>query len=88
SPAVSLNIFPNPSSGLFTLSYIVQSRCTVSSEIFDMQGRRIKELFRVPEQYEGNYNCNLDISGLNNGEYLIRTVIGDKVLTRRIILNK
>jgi hypothetical protein len=66
-PDIVLKVFPNPSNGVFTLSFPVQSEAGVV-EIFDVNGRLVfKEGVAQWSQFK-----RVDVSLLPNGVYMCR----------------
>lgn len=74
-----LNVFPNPSKGVFTIDGI-----TVGTEysIIDMRGRLV---------YKNNAKASkelIDASGLEKGTYFLQTKINENLVNLRIIITK
>ena len=77
---VSVRAAPNPSQGLFTLQFNVQS-VSGELEIFDVMGNMVWREYIAPwSQYK-----RVDISKLANGIYLCKILRGDNVETLKII---
>ena len=83
-----ISCYPNPATGNVTLSYEVKNRCNVVGDVYDIHGRFVKQLFSVKNHYEGTYHTGIDLSELNNGEYMIRMQIGEEMMTTKVILVK
>lgn len=79
-----LNIYPNPSNGIFTLSVHNEDLSkAITLQLIDGIGKLIKE-----ESFFGErlVQKKLDLSELENGVYLIRLKQADKTITKRIII--
>jgi uncharacterized protein (TIGR02145 family) len=74
-----IQIFPNPSSGNFTLK-IPASEQPVTVEISDVTGRRIQQL-NVPA-FTQQYNLNI----YQPGVYLVRVTINEVVRVRKLVI--
>jgi hypothetical protein len=81
---LELQIFPNPSTGRFSMEYLPQAKSGMLY-VYDMQG---KEVYR---EYVSPYTSfkNLDLSAkLNNGMYALSLVFGNNRTTKTIVINK
>jgi len=75
----SLKIFPNPSTGRFTLSFASASYKTAIAEISNLEGEII-----LKTKAE-NYSI-LDLSHVRKGIYLIKLIIDDDILIKKVCL--
>lgn len=75
-----LGLYPNPSTGLFTLSFTSLTSDNVTIEILDLSGRKIKNIEK--ESRIGSNQVPLDLKSYAEGVYLIRinTPTGSKTL--------
>ncbi|MCU0431119.1 MAG: T9SS type A sorting domain-containing protein [Cytophagaceae bacterium] len=78
----ALQLAPNPTSGVFVLSYSDISNSSI--EIFTLQGERVA--FQLLARQEGAYT--LDISGLSEGMYLVYIRRGEKSEIRKVMIQK
>lgn len=83
-----LSIFPNPSSGEFTIKYQVKKRANVLLEVDDIKGVFIKTLVDIFNQYDGNYQIPVSLNELPNGIYLISLIMDDKKSVERVVIKK
>lgn len=72
-----VSIYPNPSSGIVNIE--VENRNS-QLKIFDINGKIIKE-------FEIENKTKLDLQGLEKGIYVIQLQSGDKIHTKKLILN-
>jgi len=85
SPSPDLNVFPNPSTGNFTVEMNVQNTSNVAIEIFTHLGQSI---YRYEElNYLGELNHTINLSHQPSGIYLLRVQIGDEGHLRRVALS-
>jgi outer membrane protein assembly factor BamB len=76
-------LFPNPFSGIATVSYDVPRPQRVRIELFDILGRKVRVL--VDDEHEaGTRKLSLDSSGLSSGVYLLRLASDQGVVTRKL----
>ncbi len=75
--AHGLNIYPNPSSGVFHLATNVDAESIKSIEVFDAVGKRVCS-------FDG-YQADLDLSGLPEGVYSVHITSASKVMVERIV---
>lgn len=58
---------PNPASGAMAIVYSVEDRARVSAALFDVEGRRILDLFTDEEQPRGEYRRTFDVTNIPSG---------------------
>jgi hypothetical protein len=80
-PAMDVKVFPNPTSGLFTLELGNLPTEEVTVQIFDLKGTLVstRALF-------GENAAQFDLGGLSSGIYFVRIVAGDQIATQRVVL--
>ncbi|MFI5263764.1 MAG: T9SS type A sorting domain-containing protein [Candidatus Kapaibacterium sp.] len=71
-------LFPNPASTTATINFGFDSPGNVTLAIFDLLGRRVKEI-SLGELNAGEHSETLDLQSLPNGSYLCRVTEGGKV---------
>jgi hypothetical protein len=80
-----INIYPNPSSGTFTLQstnhQINNSIITISNMLGD------KCLSLSPNPLNGT-SASFDVSELSNGIYFVQLKTNDKTITKKLLLSK
>lgn len=59
------NNYPNPFSTTTTISFITPEEITATLEIFDINGRRVDQLFRGVTLSQGRHTFTYPVSGLN-----------------------
>ncbi|MBC5773801.1 S8 family peptidase [Pontibacter sp. KCTC 32443] len=79
--------YPNPSTGISTIIYSVTAEGTVSVEVFDVMGRKIKTLV-TERQSAGRHSLKFDGSKLPGGTYLYRVTANGKTSTNRMMITK
>lgn len=88
SKAAAFGVYPNPSSGEFTIRYDVLKKADVSLVIYDMKGTIIRSLVNVRDQYEGQYHVPVNLKELPTGIYIVSLINGDKKSTERIVIER
>ncbi len=81
--ALSLAAYPNPSNGLFTIQLPKTDQAITAIQVFDLTGkiRYADTQFYLDVPLERD----LDITGLENGAYILRVVLEEDVLIQRIV---
>jgi hypothetical protein len=86
SLAASLQVFPNPSEGKFTLRFNQQQVSDVSIELLDLSGKSV--WMEHHTRYSGVYSRDFDRGDLAAGVYILRINNRDGIITRRVVINK
>lgn len=78
------SLFPNPSQSLANLNIILESNSVVKVEIFDLQGRLMRNFdeFRLGK---GKHQIPLDVSSLTAAVYLLKVSIGTQTKMLRLL---
>ncbi|MEM1320303.1 MAG: T9SS type A sorting domain-containing protein [Bacteroidota bacterium] len=71
-PALSMQVLPNPVVDVGQIRYELSEATAVTLELYDLQGRRIRELERVQPRDAGQHQVELDLSDLEVGTYWVR----------------
>ncbi len=79
-----LNVFPNPSNGLFTIVYNQTISGNLVIKITDVQGKVIAN--ESMTNFTGAYKNTFDLSSLGNGVYLLEVTGSQNQVHRKIIL--
>lgn len=79
---------PNPVSNQLGINYFVKEAGYVSLQLFDLNGRLVKEIFSENNSSTGNKTETLSIGNhLKSGIYFLRFTNENNVETRKIIVN-
>ena len=73
-----VNIFPNPSTGVFNVSNVANASITV----YNTLGEVVKDV------QNASYNTALDLSDCAKGAYLVKIISNEKVITKTIQLTR
>lgn len=79
--------YPNPSTGLSTITYSVTTEGPVSVEIFDVMGRKVQTLIQETQK-AGRHALEFDGSNLPSGTYLYRITADGKTSSNRMIITR
>ncbi len=79
-----LNIFPNPSMGVFNLSFDLVEEGDLAVRVFSGTGRLIYQNDLLP--FSGSFNDTLDLSDNPAGTYYLMVAQGDRSITRRVVI--
>ncbi|MEJ8758232.1 S8/S53 family peptidase [Pontibacter sp. H259] len=79
--------YPNPSTGLSTITYSVTAAGPVSVEVYDVMGRKVQTLVQE-NQKAGRHALKFDASNLPGGTYLYRVSANGKTSSNRIVIAK
>lgn len=83
---LSMNIFPNPSTGEFVVKYELSNESKLDLAVFDMLGKQVTSSIRINSMSGTQV---IDLSSQADGVYMLRVGINDKrVVQERLILVK
>ena len=83
---LSLDIYPNPSNGQFTVKYELGHDAKMNLTVFDMLGNRVTETIRMNSS---NGIQVIDLSTQSDGVYMLRVLLDDaEMIQERLILVK
>ena len=80
----SIEVYPNPSDGVFNLTISTIDEGNVEIEVYTISGQRIYHNYRNFD-YDSN-TVTMDLSGNPNGMYFLRAAINGTQMTRKLIL--
>lgn len=85
---VHLNLYPNPVHKDFSLEIILSKDSPCRLELFDMQGKLLKNMCTLPTLTKGAHTFKFDTGslGLKPGAYLIKYADGAKVYYKRLVV--
>lgn len=73
---------PNPSKGLFSLSFRAEGKAT-NIEVYNMAGQRVYQ--QSLTKFDGTYNGQIDLSKEPKGEYLLRITQGSEQYSQKML---
>ncbi|MCW3103351.1 MAG: hypothetical protein JWO09_1791 [Bacteroidetes bacterium] len=80
-----VTVYPNPTSGMFSIAMLNANFSELSISITDIQG---KEVFSFSDKnIAGDYNKQIDLEGLAKGIYYIRLNSGEELKIKKLIIN-
>ncbi|MCD6566178.1 MAG: PKD domain-containing protein [Bacteroidales bacterium] len=80
----NLGIYPNPSNGVFTLTFDMKKKEDVAIRMFDITGRLVHSI--QYKNYSGTFRKNLDLSELGSGLYLFQIVSETGIVYTQIVI--
>ncbi len=69
--SISFSVYPNPSSGNFTIDYSLNEKARIKVLLFDMTGRQVSELINK-DQTSGNYTYHSNDLNILHGTYILK----------------
>lgn len=80
-----INVYPNPSNGLFTLKLDAQLGNNISVQIVDALG---KSVYLAGEEIFINGEAGIDLSHVNAGVYFVQVSTEHGSVSKRVVINK
>lgn len=84
--ASEVEVYPNPSTGLIYVQYIISTPSEVRIDIVDVTGRRVKSLNKG-SMTAGIYTNQIDLD-VSSGTFLVTVTHDDRKTTRKLIIKK
>jgi hypothetical protein len=82
---IGVSIFPNPCSGSMSLRYLIRDSGYLISDLYSIDGRKICELVHQ-EVGPGEYETEIDVSGLPAGVYVLKVMAGNEIAVRKLVV--
>jgi len=83
----TLSISPNPTSGKLNINYTLTEPANTSVSISNLLGIEIAKISENQFQMPASYNLNYDLGNLTSGVYFVTVKAGNKLETKKIIVN-
>jgi hypothetical protein len=83
-----LRVFPNPASDKVIVEYRMEEKSNVKLQIFSLAGEKVMLVKNNETQPAGKYRETFDVSGLNNGFYLVSLTAGKYTYTAKLAVRK
>ena len=82
---ISWQVFPNPSSGIFKLTYQAADGEAMTVKVYDISGKTVKQYQLTTNGFVQQLNIDLHEPGFANGLYLLNVKVGDKRKSFRLV---
>ncbi len=83
-PIEELNVFPNPSDGIFNIQLELPEEGRTAIQVFDGTGRQV--YLNNLGNFKGVFSDRIDIANTAKGIYFLLVRQGDKTISRRLVL--
>lgn len=80
--ASSIILHPNPATSEFTISQTLSSEGSI--QLFDISGKKIRELFRG--DFGAHKNIRVRTDGIVSGVYLVKVRVGNQFVAKRLVI--
>ena len=82
--AVNLNIYPNPTKGIFNISFVSDEVNSFKLTILDAFGKLIE--MENKEMFVGEYTKQVDLSEYPRGIYMVQIKTNNSFITKRVVV--
>lgn len=82
------NIVPNPALNLADVTFTLDKDATVSADLFDVLGNKIRTLIASTFLGTGAHGVSVDVNTLTAGQYYVAVTVGGNRLTRSLVVVK
>jgi hypothetical protein len=80
-----INIYPNPSTGIFSVEFSSLITQDVTVRVINALGETV--FTNIIKNHAGDHSMNIDISSLSKGLYFLQLETGDRLINNKIKLN-
>jgi len=80
----NLNIYPNPTRGLFNISFVSDDIVTLELLVLNTSGKVI--MIENKEMFVGEYTKQVDLSEYPKGIYMVQIRTNNSFITKRIVV--
>jgi photosystem II stability/assembly factor-like uncharacterized protein len=82
-----IKIYPNPvDNGQLTIEYELSQQATTSIQLYDSFGKRLAIISPPSPQFKGSYQVQYDMSHLIGGSYYLHLQLGERSISKPIII--
>jgi len=81
---VEINAFPNPANEFVVIQMNTLNRENVTVELYDITGKFISNT----TIYQGTTIAHIDTRSLYSGQYILRFVLNDDIVTKKLLISK
>lgn len=81
----NLIFYPNPSNGIFNLSFSCDENCDVTIRVLDGNGNDVYS--EKLSGFTGDYSKEIDLTGLSKGDYILKIETGTSSRSGKIVIN-
>jgi len=82
----SVTVFPNPTNGVVNIELALTDLGNVEILVFDMLGNKAVHQWKGEDVYR--YTHQLDLSNMASGQYLVKVIIRNEVINRKLVLTR
>ncbi len=87
--SLNLNIYPNPGKGDVTITYTLQTTSNVRLVVTDLTGKEVAIIEKSKHPAgESKLQLNTNEFGRSSGVYFIKLIIGNNIVTRKMVVVK
>ncbi len=83
---IGLNVAPNPTAGLTTVSMTLPDDANVTMEVIDVLGKNVNPLFSR-NMSNGTHRFDVDMSNYSVGVYYLRILVDNDMIMKKIVKN-
>ncbi len=81
-----IRIYPNPASREVSVRLNLEWPSEVDLALHDLQGREVERVVQKMMLAPGQHVLSLPVSGIDNGIYLVKLTLGERIFTGRLVI--
>jgi hypothetical protein len=82
---IGWQVFPNPSSGIFNLTYQASAGEALDVRVYDISGKKVKQYQLITNGFVQKLIIDLQEASYSSGLYLLESILNDRKQTFRLI---
>jgi len=84
--ALDMNVYPNPFETRFFIGYRINKTANVTIKLFDMQGRKVRNILVNKRKKAGTYKARFTNRNLTAGTYILVIQIDEEIHQRKVVM--
>jgi hypothetical protein len=82
--AISLAVYPNPSSGVFKVNFVINTADNVSVSLYNYLGQEV--YVQNYGSFSGFFNNEISAGNLASGVYALKVLVGKKTYSQKVLI--
>ncbi|MDR2913833.1 MAG: T9SS type A sorting domain-containing protein, partial [Tannerella sp.] len=77
-------LFPNPANDFVNITISLEKKESVKITLYDLSGKLLQQ-HSCPNPEKDEFHKTININNLNSGIYIIKAIVGNKIISEKVI---